>query len=96
MTDAELGRDDSFVVSPSVTSRQLDDELILLDLRGGEYFSLNRSGAAVWEGIARGVSLGRLDSSLADQWPVGPEDRWRMITEVVAELLVRGLVERRG
>lgn len=96
MTEPGLGRDDSFVVSPSVTSKQLDDELILLDLRGGEYFSLNRSGAAVWDGLARGLDLGTLDAGLAEEWPVGNEDRWRMITDVVADLLARGLVERRG
>lgn len=88
-------RGESFGVSASVTSTRLDEELILLDLRGGEYFSLNRSGAAVWRGIEQGLDLGTIDSMLAAEWPVTPEDRWRMILDVVDQLLARNLVERR-
>lgn len=96
MADPELARDERLTVSPSVTSRQLDDELILLDLRGGEYFSLNRSGAAVWHGLAAGQDLATIDLAVAGEWPVPPEERWRMISDLVHQLLRRGLVERHG
>jgi hypothetical protein len=96
MADSGLRRDETFAIGASVSSRQLDEELILLDLRGGEYYTLNPSGAAVWHGIERGLDLGAVEAEVAGEWPVAPDDRWRMITEVVAELLARGLVERRG
>ena len=96
MPEPELSRDTRLTISPSVTSRQLDDELILLDLRGGEYFSLNRSGAAVWQALADGHDLAQIDDEVAGQWPVPPEERWQMISAIVTELLKRGLVERRG
>lgn len=94
MPDSELRRDERLVIGPSVTSRQLDGELILLDLRGGEYFSLNRSGAAVWHALEGGYDLAAIESEVAEQWPGPPEERWRMITDIVTQLLTHGLVER--
>ena len=85
---------DRFRILPTVKSRQLDDELILLDMSGGEYFSLNASGASIWRGIERGLALGDIDKELSADWPVAAEERWRMIISVVDELLARGLVER--
>ena len=95
MAAAELERKDRFVISPAVKSRQLDDELILLDLRGGEYFSLNASGAQVWRGIEQGWELGVVDDEISSQWPVTASERWAMLTEIVGELLERGFLERR-
>jgi hypothetical protein len=95
MPGPDSRRDEVLVIRPTVTSRQLDDELVLLDLKGGEYYTLNRSGAAVWRGIERGLDLGRIDAEVVATWPVSPEQRWRMILEVVDDLLARGLVERR-
>lgn len=82
-----------FVISPSVRARILDDELILLDLRQGEYFSLNASGAAVWNGLERGLDLAALDAELATRWPVEALTRWSMLEDLLGDLLERGLVE---
>jgi pyrroloquinoline quinone biosynthesis protein D len=95
MAEPGLRRDTLLQVRPSVTSRQLDDELILLDLVGGEYFSLNPSGAAVWRCLERGLDLGAVDAEVAETWPVSADERWSMITGIAAELVARGLVERR-
>jgi Coenzyme PQQ synthesis protein D (PqqD) len=96
MPSRELQRSDQFVVSTRVRSRQLDNDLILLDLRQGEYFTLNPTGADVWKGLERGLELGALDSEISTRWPVDAEERWRLLTEIVLDLLDRGLVERRG
>ena len=96
MAVSTLDRHERLSVSPTVTSRQLDDELILLDMRGGDYFSLNRTGAAVWRAIESGLDLGSIDSEVAGEWPVPPEERWEMITGIVHQLLARRLVERGG
>lgn len=91
-----FSRADRFSVSASVRARQLDDELVLLDLQEGEYFSLNATGAAVWSAIARGESLGGVDRAVAAAWPVEAEERWRLLTSLIEDLLIRGLVERAG
>ncbi len=90
-----LQRDSAFTLSPAVRGRQLDNELILLDLGKGEYFSLNESGAAVWACLERGMALGAIDEAMAG-WPVAPDQRWEMITAIVLELRSRGLLEPAG
>lgn len=96
MKISELQATDRFMVSPSVRTRALDDELILLDLRKGEYFSLNASGAAVWHGLERGLDLGAIEAEVASAWPVSAEERWGLIAAIMADLLTRQLVARLG
>ena len=90
----ELRPEDRFEVSPSVRTRALDDELVLLDLRGGEYFSLNATGAEVWHALERGLDLGEIEQDVAVRWPVTSEERRALIRAVVEELVNRGLVQR--
>ncbi|MEO8201773.1 MAG: PqqD family protein [Gemmatimonadota bacterium] len=96
MSRIPLEKTARFVVSLSVRARQLDDELVLLDLRQGEYFSLNASGAAVWNGLERGLDLAAIDEELAGRWPVEAPARWNMLEDLVGDFLARGLVEQSG
>jgi Coenzyme PQQ synthesis protein D (PqqD) len=94
MVQPALEKSQKFRISSAVRTRMLDDELILLDLRLGEYFSLNPSGKAVWDGLERGIDLATLDAELASQWPVSPEERWQLLESMVRDFLDRGLVEK--
>lgn len=88
-----LARGDRFVPAPAVRSRELDDELVLLDLDAGTYYSLNRSGAEVWAALARGADLGEVDRGLS-AWPVEGHARWEMLTGIVRNLVEQGLLHR--
>lgn len=86
-----LARGDRFVPAPAVRSRALDDELVLLDLDAGTYYSLNRTGALVWAALERGEDLGQVDQALT-AWPVDDDTRWEMLTSVVRNLVDQGLL----
>lgn len=49
----------------SVVSCQLGDELALLDLASGAYYTLNKTGAVVWRGIRDGLPPGLVATRLA-------------------------------
>ena len=85
---------DRFSIPADVRARALDDEIVLLDLRAGEYFSLNAAGAAVWAALERGDDLGTVHREMASRWPVESGERWRMIVELVGDLSSRGLIRR--
>jgi len=85
---------DRFIVSPSVRARELDDELILLDLQGGEYFSLNPTGRDVWDALRNGADLATVESGLASHWQVPPATAVTAIEELLRELLDRKLIAR--
>lgn len=90
----DLKPGDRFKVNPSVRTRALDDELILLDLNQGEYFSLNGTGREVWAALEQGSDLATVEQLVSARWPIQREDAGPMITGLVRDLLDRGLIAR--
>jgi hypothetical protein len=68
-------------------------EMVLLHLERGVYFTLNETGAFLWERIAAGATLGELSTALAERYAVAPERAWSDLVALVAELEIEGLVE---
>jgi hypothetical protein len=91
----ELQPNDRFSINPSVRTRELDDELIVLDLEQGEYFSLNGTGREVWNALGQGADLATVERDVCAHWPIPPDDAIPMITGLVRDLLERGLIARR-
>jgi hypothetical protein len=54
-----------YVVARDVLARKFHDETILLDLAGGEYFSVDEVGSRVWDGLGEGKSVGDVAAALA-------------------------------
>lgn len=82
--------------------RQVGDEVIALDLGGGDYFSLNASGAVLWAHLAgapEGISVDDLSHSLVATYGLtdvmARRDTVGFLEEVLRIGLVR-LVETRG
>ncbi len=57
-------------VADHVHWRRFDSELVVLDLRGGEYYGLNEIGAALFEGVARGDGLPEIVTALLGSFDV--------------------------
>jgi Coenzyme PQQ synthesis protein D (PqqD) len=90
MSAAALGRD--LRPAPDVHVRRFGEELVILDLARGEYFSLDPLGARVWSELAAGVSLAILVDRLAPEYEV-EVDRFRAdVVELVEHLVSRGLL----
>jgi hypothetical protein len=54
-----------YVVARDVLARKFHDETILLDLAGGEYFSVDEVGSRVWEGLGEGKTVAEVAAALA-------------------------------
>jgi len=66
MTNASLFPSVTLTVKGDVVSRSVGDEMILLDLESGTYFTLNGVGAVVWHELERGAApAARLDGIVA-------------------------------
>jgi len=84
------------VAAPNVHARRFDDELIILDLEKGFYFGLNGVGAAIWEGLARGMNLREVVHSLHTEYDA-PESQLMEDAKVLVDQLVgAGLAEVSG
>jgi len=76
-----------------VDTRISDDEIALLQLESKNYFSLNLTGARIWEFLKEGLSLREACQRLQDEFDVEAEQAESSVVELVEELLRQGLVQ---
>jgi hypothetical protein len=73
--------------------RDVDGELVALDVHGAEYLRSNRAGALIWRLLAEGSDRDALVAALA--WKFGIDDRTAAadVDHFLGELRARGLLE---
>lgn len=81
--------DQTFVISPNVISRDVDGELVLLNLENGLYFGLDVIGHHIWMHLAEGASLREAHADLVQAYDVTPD---QLATDILA--LTHQLAER--
>ena len=73
------------VPDKDIAWRQIGDEVLLLHLRSGYYYSLNYSGALIWESLANGESeqaiREKLKNAFTDVSPDQLEEDCRVLLE---------------
>jgi hypothetical protein len=80
-------------INGDVLCRDLDGELVLLDLRTGVYFSLDPLGTRVWLLAQGGHSLAEVVRLVVKEYEVTPERFTADLVTFVSALREKGLVE---
>jgi hypothetical protein len=80
------------VASANIHSKIFDDEVVVLDMRAGTYFSLRGSGVDVWELIEANASVARISDTLADRYDAPPAEIAKAAEAVLEELAEAGLI----
>jgi hypothetical protein len=81
-----------FKPSPGVHARRFDNELVILDLKGGEYFGLDAIGAEIWERLALGRCVAEVARELVERYDVEYAVLEDDVRTLAATLVSRGLV----
>ena len=81
------------VCAPSVVSEILDDEVIIMDLRTGNYFSAQGAACAVWEQIGQGTSEEAIVEALEASYNAPPAQLSEALKTYIAALLEHRLIE---
>ncbi len=79
-------------VADHVLYRDLGEDLVLLDLRSGIYFSLDPIGARIWHLLRRPQPLAAVLEALVGEYDVETARCARDLVRLVTELRDRGLV----
>lgn len=80
--------------STNVSWREVDGEVIALDLASSTYFSTNRTGALLWHAMVDGATVAHLVALLEDSFDV-PQTTARADVDAFLKLLVaNGLLAR--
>ena len=74
--------------SPAVAGEILDGEAIILHLPRGHYFSSEGSGAVIWAGVERRMTVLDIATALVDRFGVAADDA-RAAVELFLEELIR-------
>lgn len=70
-----------------------DGEALLLNRETDLYFSLNQVGAAMWDALIRAGSTDEAVNRLHAEFDVDPETLWADLSEFVAKLRARDLID---
>jgi hypothetical protein len=76
----------------AVQWREVQGEVIAIDLRNGRYLTTNPSGALLWPLLARGSTVEQLSAALRDCWPLDPRQSHEDANRFVAWLRQQNLL----
>lgn len=74
-------------------TRQVGEELVLLQLASGTYFGLDPVGARAWQLLAEQRSLEEVCAVMIGEYEVSPEELWPDLSSLIASLCASGLLE---
>jgi hypothetical protein len=92
-TDA-LTLSERFQVPRGVHVRRFDDEMILLHLGIGSYFSLDAVGATIWERLSGGGTGSDAVLAVLSEYEIDEATARADVERLAGEFLASGLLER--
>jgi hypothetical protein len=81
--------------SPDALSRDLDGEILLLDLRSSHYFGLTGTAARIWQLIEAGEDPESIPATLAAEYDADETIIKDEVTAFLDDLVGRGLLVAR-
>ena len=73
--------------------REVDGEVVALDLRASTYFAVNHTGAAIWPRLVAGATHAELVTEIRDRYDVADADAARHVDEFLDSLREKDLLE---
>lgn len=77
---------------PIVVDEVLGDEVVIVNLDNGYYYSLSGCGVEIWQGVDRGLSSAAIVDALKAQFGEGQEALEKAVEELVARLQEEALI----
>ncbi len=85
-----------FTVAPDVIYQELDGEMVLLDIKSGEYFGIDEIGSRIWALIEQGKNVEGVKEALLQEYDVDDETCGRQVGAFIEELQGAGLLQVKG
>jgi len=80
---------------PNVISDMIDDEVVIIDLASGAYYSLDHCGSLVWQALDTGLTVGQAVERLLERYSGEPEPMRQSVALFVSQLVDEGLITDR-
>ena len=82
----------SLSIPDTIVARQVGDEMVLLDLDSGTYFTLNGTGAFIWNQVVAGAPRKAIADGIVEHWEVELAEADIDINEFLTEMVGLGLL----
>jgi len=80
---------------PNIISDMIDDEVVIINLASGAYYSLDRCGSVVWQALDAGFTVGQVIEQVKQGYEGQPEAMAQAVEQLVAQLADEGLMTAR-
>jgi hypothetical protein len=82
-----------FQLNPdSVSWREVDGEILALDLGASRYLTSNAAGALLWKHLAAGATRGELVDALVEEFSIDRERAFTDVDAFLGDLTEQGLL----
>jgi hypothetical protein len=85
--------DTNWQKSADCVGSHIDGTLVLLNIDGGMYFSLNGPAADIWEALDQPCSIGNLVDKLVSKYKITPEPCAASVARLLDDLASKGLAK---
>ena len=86
----------SYRIASGVVSTEVEGEVVLVDPHTEEFMGLNKAGSIIWDGLARGDTIGQIAEMLRGEYDDQTADFEADVREFLDSLLGRNLIEFEG
>ena len=81
-----------FQVAPKILRELIDEEVVIINMVSGSYYSLTDLGALIWDMIEQGLSLDRIVQALVNQYDASPEVIQDSLDQLMVSLMTEELI----
>lgn len=82
-----------YIRNSKTISGRLHDELVMMDLDQGKYFSLNSVATRIWELLERPMLPVELSTLLVEEYEIGMDQCREEVNAFLAEMVKLGIVK---
>jgi hypothetical protein len=82
-----------YIRNNKTISGRLHDEMVMMDMDQGKYFSLNPTATVIWELLDKPLSMEELCDRLMEEYEVDKEQCLDDVKEHIKEMIKKGLVK---
>ncbi len=82
--------------SKDVVFRDLDDEMIIMDMNTGKYFGLNETGAKIWALLDKYQKPKKVIDELLTEYNLSEDECEREVKQFLQAILNKGLIDVEG
>jgi hypothetical protein len=87
-----LDRRTKYIRNSKTISGRLHDEMVMMDLEQGKYFSLNPVATRIWDLLEKPLTIDEMSDLLIDEYEVDLVQCRKEVKEHLAEMVKLGLV----